>query len=200
MKQVMKRRMVQDGTIEEPHPDPSDGSRVAETAWSKPGFEDFDLAPRLDMLDVDVAKLLKHNQAIKTGMLRVGVKGSTPRKMMNPATGLLEANVKDPDLCHRLAAFLQDKANRSPEGYLVINGRPFPGYDMYSRVHGKFNPSLQMVHTTRFHGKNEVAFVLGHLFGLKHILLGILHGLGVWDQKDVAVCSIVTLCDPPVHF
>ena len=37
--------------IEEPHPDPSDGSRVAETAWSKPGFEDFDLAPRLDMLD-----------------------------------------------------------------------------------------------------------------------------------------------------
>ena len=34
------------------------GFCVAQTSWSKPGFEDFDLAPRLDKLDVALAKLL----------------------------------------------------------------------------------------------------------------------------------------------
>ena len=44
----------------------------------KPGFECFDLSPRVERLADDLRQSMKHNQAIKEGILRLDLSGCRP--------------------------------------------------------------------------------------------------------------------------
>ena len=94
-------------------------------------------------------------------------------------TGVVAVNSLHVSACLQLAAFLSDPKNRSPEGYLMINHKPFPGYDQYNRVHGKFHPSLQAVQTTQLQGKESVAFALTRLRPLSELFVMVLQELRV---------------------
>ena len=117
-------------------------------------------------------------------------------------TGVGAVNSLHVSACLQLAAFLSDPKNRSPEGYLMINHKPFPGYDQYNRVHGKFHPSLQAVQTTQLQGKESVAFALTRLRPLSELFVMVLQELHVPVQilrNLSAFKSFITLCRA-IHF
>ena len=118
-------------------------------ASDKAGFEDFDLAPRTERLAKDLEVSLTRNEEVKAGRLLVGLRGlSTNLQHPSMETGLITQNLLLPAECERLAAYLRDPKNRGSKGELMINGRLFSGYDSYFRVHGSFNPALQVLQTT----------------------------------------------------
>ena len=94
-------------------------------------------------------------------------------------TGVITVKSLHVPACHKLAAFLSDPKNRSPEGYLMIKQKPFPGYDQYNRVHGIFHPMLQAVQTTQVQGKESIAFALTGLPPLGELFVMVLQELRV---------------------
>jgi len=179
----MKRRMEEDGTISKARKPDSDEAHLQPDAAttradSKHGFEDFDLAPREEQLAIDVRPSLKHNEKIKEGMLDVGLSGYALRRA-SMGTGVIAVNSLHVPACHKLAAFLSDPKNRSPEGYLMIKEKPFPGYNQYNRVHGMFNPMLQAAQTTQLQGKESIVFGLTQLRPLGEMFLMVLQELRV---------------------
>ena len=208
----MKRRMEEDGTRSKAQKPDSDEAHLQPDAAttqadSKHGFEDFDLAPRKEQLAIDVRPSLKHNEKIKAGALEVGLRGCAPRRA-SMGTGVVAVNSLHVSACLQLAAFLSDPKNRSPEGYLMINHKSFPGYDQYNRVHGKFHPSLQAVQTTQLQGKESVAFALTRLRPLSELFVMVLQELHVPVQilRNLSAAewytafkSFITLCRA-IHF
>ena len=180
----MKRRMEEDGTLSKARkPDSTDEAHLqpdaaTSRADSKHGFEDFDLAPRKEQLAIDVRPSLKHNEKIKEGALDVGLTGYAPRRA-SMGTGVITVKSLHVPACHKLAAFLSDPKNRSPEGYLMIKQKPFPGYDQYNRVHGMFDSMLQAVQTTQVQGKESIAFALTGLPPLGELFVMVLQQLRV---------------------
>ena len=142
------------------------------------GFESFDVSPRMDKIATDVLPSLKHNEKMKAGSLRVGLNGMVARQA-SIQTGVVRINGLHVQPCLELAAYLRDPHNRSPEGYLLLAGKAFPGYDAYDRVHGQFNPNLQARQTVKFHTKADVKFALQHSRPLLEIFLILLRCLGV---------------------
>ena len=80
MLSTMKRRMVEDGTVSKAQkPDSVDARLQRDVAATQtalyPGFEAFDLAPRVEQLAADVRPSLEINQQMKSGLLDVGLRG-----------------------------------------------------------------------------------------------------------------------------
>ena len=149
----------------------------------KAGFESFDLSPRLDKMAKDVLPSLRYNKQMKAGVLAVGLDGLVAKRA-SMQTGLVAFSGLQVQACQELAAYLRHPENRSPEGYLILGGRNFPGYALYDRVHGKFNPGVQAKQTAKFHSKADVTFVLQHSKPLLKIFLLLLSALGV-DLKEI---------------
>ena len=97
----------------------------------KAGFESFDLSPRMDKIAKDVLPSLIHNEKFQA--LRVGLGGMMARQA-SIQSGVVCINGLHVQTCLELAAYLRDPNNRSPEGYLLLAGKVFPGYDAYDRV------------------------------------------------------------------
>ena len=124
-------------------------------------------------------------------------------------TGVIAVNSLHVSACQQLAAFLSDPKNRSPEGYLMIKQKPFPGYDQYNRVHGTFHPMLQAIQTTQLQGKESITFGLAHLRPLREMFLMVLQELRVPvhrllsmpipERRPAFHSSFVPLCRA-IHF
>lgn len=67
----------------------------------------------------------------------------------------------------------------------MINGKAFPGYDSYSRVHGQFNPLLQAMQTTKIHGRADVQYAVSGLMPLKVLMMAAAEQLKKPDAQSV---------------
>ena len=198
MKRVMKRRFEEEDAMnrsKEPNEDDADLQQGPDLTQAiiKPGFECFDLSPRMERLADDLRQSMKHNQAIKEGKLRLGLSGCRPFRP-SILTGLVTFKNLEVPACKQLAAFMCDPANRSPEGYLVINGKPFPGYNTYDRVHGEFNPALQAMQTTKIHGRADVQYAASALKPLLVLLLAAAQKLYIPDARSILQVQTTDEC------
>ena len=109
----------------------------------------------------------------------------------SPVTGLHAFHIDRPTACADVARYMLDPANRSQEGFLVVDevtraGQsherlPLPGYAGYNSIYAKVKPHLQASRSTRVNDIHHLKAVMLGVPGMLALLLAVLTLLGVED-------------------
>ena len=87
-------------------------------------------------------------------------------------------------------AYLCDDTYRSGEGYLVVGGKSYPGYELYGDIYQPLQSGVQAMRSTKLHQHDALRAVVTGLPGLLGLLVQILTQLGVSDPQTTWVAYL----------
>ena len=122
------------------------------------------------------------NRGLRTGSELLVLLPSGRGLPVSPQYGLFQGAC-DAASAASVDAYLCNQAYRNADGYLVVNGQAYAGYEGYNGIYEELQSGVQAMRSTKLHKTDDLQAVVPGVPGLLSLLVQILRQLGVSDPR-----------------